>query len=83
MEDLTAKKAKEPCLISGCAKQSAVRGVCQSCRQSLQRRMKAGVITAQTLESILSPSKRSSVVDQFIGLKKLTMVYRGEYNENN
>lgn len=82
MEDLKTKKEQGPCLISGCTKKSAVRGVCQSCRQSLQRRMKAGVITAQTLESILSPSKRSSVVDQFIGLNKQNSALEGIQNEN-
>jgi hypothetical protein len=45
--------------------------------------MKAGMITRQALESILAPSKRLNLVDQFIGLNKSNNTLEGVCNENN
>ena len=83
MTNTKAQTHNGPCLVSGCIRQSIVRGVCQSCIQTLQRRMKAGMITRQALESILAPSKRLNLVDQFIGLNKSNNTLEGACNENN
>ena len=83
MESTKIQKQNGLCLISGCPRQSVIRGVCQSCRQTLQRRMKAGLITRQMMESILAPSKRLNVVDQLIGLNSKTQILEHVIHENN